>query len=112
MKQLEGKHQLPKWRGNFSIRGVADRQSMPMDLAVKEACFKGSLVDRVACVEHRLFQVKIMLLLINLFHHFVFPKSQTEKSVPLVISAQLQTSPPDSNVINHFQNSLIHHIIT
>lgn len=31
---------------------------MPMDLALKEACFKGSLLDRVASLEERLSQVK------------------------------------------------------
>jgi hypothetical protein len=40
---------------------------MPMDLAVKEACLKGSLMDRVACLEHRLFQVKCSSTTIQVF---------------------------------------------
>jgi hypothetical protein len=66
MKYLEGKRHLPKWRGNCSVGG-AGRQSMPMDLAVKEACLKGSLMDRVACLEHRLFQVKCSSTTIQVF---------------------------------------------
>ncbi|KAJ6933130.1 hypothetical protein NC651_008523 [Populus alba x Populus x berolinensis] len=60
MKYLEGKRHLPKWRGNCSVGG-AGRQSIPMDLAVKEACLKGSLMDRVACLEQRLFQLCLEL---------------------------------------------------
>ncbi|KAJ6703951.1 hypothetical protein OIU85_029842 [Salix viminalis] len=60
MKYLEGKQHLPKWRGNCSVGG-AGRQSMTMDLAVKEAYLKGSLMDRVACLEHRLFQLCLEL---------------------------------------------------
>ena len=66
MKYLEGKQHLPKWRGNCSVGG-AGRQSMTMDLAVKEAYLKGSLMDRVACLEHRLFQVKCGITTIQVF---------------------------------------------
>jgi hypothetical protein len=66
MKYLEGKRHLPKWRGKCSVGG-AGRQSMPMDLAVKEAYLKGSLMDRVACLEHRLFQVKCSSITIQVF---------------------------------------------
>ncbi|KAI4314471.1 hypothetical protein L6164_027377 [Bauhinia variegata] len=50
MKYLERKQ---KWGSNAS----AERQCLPLDLAVKDACFKGSLLDRVASLEHRLFQL-------------------------------------------------------
>ncbi|CAK7356147.1 unnamed protein product [Dovyalis caffra] len=60
MKYFEGKQHLPKWGGSCSV-GVAERQSVPTDLAVKEAYFKGSLMDRVACLEHRLFQLCLEL---------------------------------------------------
>ncbi|XP_038679481.1 uncharacterized protein LOC119980758 [Tripterygium wilfordii] len=62
MKHLEGKHNLPKRGGsnsssNSSAAGGAERQRMTLDSAVREAYFKGSLFDRVASLEHRLFQL-------------------------------------------------------
>ncbi|KAJ9152452.1 hypothetical protein P3X46_026017 [Hevea brasiliensis] len=52
LNYLEGRQSLPK----CSIRGT-ERQSVPLDLAVREAYFKGSLVERVAFLERRLFQL-------------------------------------------------------
>lgn len=61
MKYLERKHKFQRMGGNnssTSSSGLREiRQCMPMDLALKEASFKGSLLDRVASLEHRLSQV-------------------------------------------------------
>ncbi|KAJ4847811.1 hypothetical protein Tsubulata_011758 [Turnera subulata] len=57
MKYLEGKKSTPKWGSNLLSEGGALRQYMPLNLAVREAYFKGSLVDRVASLERRLFQL-------------------------------------------------------
>lgn len=57
MKYLERKQTFQRWVGKNSSTGV-ERHCMPMDLALKEACFKGSLLDRVASLEERLSQVK------------------------------------------------------
>ncbi|EEF42424.1 conserved hypothetical protein [Ricinus communis] len=58
MKYLEGKQNLSKCSSN--IRGI-ERQSVPLDLAVREAYFKGSLMDRVAFLERRLLQLGLEL---------------------------------------------------
>ncbi|XVF51979.1 hypothetical protein PTKIN_Ptkin04bG0227900 [Pterospermum kingtungense] len=52
MKYLEGKRSLQK--------GM-EKECMPLDLAMKEAYFKGSLLDRVTSLEHRLFQLCLEL---------------------------------------------------
>jgi hypothetical protein len=52
MKYLERKQSCSN-----SLGQALERQCVPMDLAAKEADFKGSLLDRVASLEHRLFQV-------------------------------------------------------
>ncbi|XP_022737773.1 uncharacterized protein LOC111290638 [Durio zibethinus] len=52
MKYLEGKRSLQK--------GM-EKERMPLDLAMREAYFKGSLLDRVTSLEHRLFQLCLEL---------------------------------------------------
>ncbi|XP_007039501.2 PREDICTED: uncharacterized protein LOC18606045 [Theobroma cacao] len=52
MKYLEGKRSLQK--------GM-EKECMPLDLAMREAYFKGSLLDRVTSLEHRLFQLCLEL---------------------------------------------------
>ncbi|XVF13619.1 hypothetical protein REPUB_Repub08aG0223100 [Reevesia pubescens] len=52
MKYLEGKRILHKGR---------EKECMPLDLAMREAYFKGSLLDRVTSLEHRLFQLCLEL---------------------------------------------------
>jgi hypothetical protein len=56
MKYLERKQSLAIWGSNGLAQGL-ERQCVPLDLAAKEAVFKGSLLDRVTSLEHRLFQV-------------------------------------------------------
>ncbi|XP_050264238.1 uncharacterized protein LOC126708489 [Quercus robur] len=56
MKYLERKQNLQTWDRNSLALGL-ERQCVPVDLAVKEADSKGSLLDRVAALEHRLFQL-------------------------------------------------------
>ncbi|XP_015896862.4 uncharacterized protein LOC107430533 [Ziziphus jujuba] len=56
MKYLERKQNFQKWCGRNSSAEV-ERNCMPMDLALKEACYKGSLLDRVASIEQRLSQL-------------------------------------------------------
>lgn len=36
----------------------ADKAKQPLDLSTKEDFFKGTLLDRVTSLEHRLFKVK------------------------------------------------------
>lgn len=52
MKYFEGKRSLQK--------GM-EKECMPLDLAMREAYFKGSLLDRVTSLEHRLFQVNKLI---------------------------------------------------
>ena len=59
MKYLERKQNLQTWDRNSLAQGQ-ERQCVPVDLAVKEADSKGSLLDRVAALEHRLFQVNLL----------------------------------------------------
>ena len=67
MKYLERRTKFEACEGknNMDVNGGAilmDRPNgcllLPMDLAMKEVESKGSLVDRVAALESRLFQVK------------------------------------------------------
>ncbi|KAL4324656.1 hypothetical protein GQ457_11G020990 [Hibiscus cannabinus] len=48
MKYLEGK---------ISLQKGMEKACLPLDLAMREAYFKGSLLDRVTSLEHRLFQL-------------------------------------------------------
>ncbi|KAK9927950.1 hypothetical protein M0R45_025109 [Rubus argutus] len=62
MKYLERKQTLAKLEGNNGSSSAGEvlkkkKQCMPMDLALKETYFKGSLMDRVAALENRLFQL-------------------------------------------------------
>ncbi|KAH0974312.1 hypothetical protein GBA52_016211 [Prunus armeniaca] len=57
MKYLERKQKLAKLGSNGSSGAKLKGQCLPMDLALKETYFKGSLLDRVAALEHRLFQL-------------------------------------------------------
>ena len=59
MKYLERKQNLQTWDRNSLAQGQ-ERQCVPVDLTVKEADSKGSLLDRVAALEHRLFQVNLL----------------------------------------------------
>lgn len=70
MKYLERKQRILTWRSNDSLlleqaAGLLQRECVPVDLAVKEAAFKGSLSDRVASLEQRLSQVFISMYQIN-----------------------------------------------
>ncbi|GAV87968.1 hypothetical protein CFOL_v3_31392 [Cephalotus follicularis] len=51
MKYLERKQEMARWGSR------EDCMPMPLDLALRDAYFKGSFLDRVASLEHRLFQV-------------------------------------------------------
>lgn len=69
MKYLEGK---------ISLQRGMEKARLPLDLAMREAYFKGSLLDRVTSLEHRVFQVKPMVFsrqnikqLIFAYHHLV-----------------------------------------
>ncbi|KAB1220792.1 hypothetical protein CJ030_MR3G027892 [Morella rubra] len=58
MKYLERKQSTPIWGSNsLGPAGVLQGQPLPMELAVKEAASKGSLLDRVSSLEHRLCQL-------------------------------------------------------
>ncbi|KAK5812978.1 hypothetical protein PVK06_028424 [Gossypium arboreum] len=48
MKYLEGK---------ISLQKGMEKARLPLDLAMREAYFKGSLLDRVTSLEHRVFQL-------------------------------------------------------
>ncbi|MBA0611344.1 hypothetical protein Godav_012039 [Gossypium davidsonii] len=48
MKHLEGK---------LSLQKGMEKARLPLDLAMREAYFKGSLLDRVTSLEHRVFQL-------------------------------------------------------
>ncbi|GLT34726.1 hypothetical protein SLA2020_092260 [Shorea laevis] len=52
MKYMEGKRSLQRGPG---------KEYVPVDLAMKEACFKGSVLDRVAAMERRLSQLCLEL---------------------------------------------------
>ncbi|KAK9187620.1 hypothetical protein WN944_019018 [Citrus x changshan-huyou] len=60
MKDLERKQNLAKWGCN-SNNSERQRQHLPLNLAAREAYFKGSLLDRVASLENRLFQLCLEL---------------------------------------------------
>ncbi|XP_034673341.1 uncharacterized protein LOC117904699 isoform X1 [Vitis riparia] len=53
MKYLEGKQNLMEEKG--------EKQCIPMDLAVREAQFKGSLLDRITWLEQRLHKLSMQL---------------------------------------------------
>ncbi|KAL6175999.1 hypothetical protein ACLB2K_052635 [Fragaria x ananassa] len=61
IKYLERKQNLAKLEsnnGSSSAGGeLKKKQCMPVDMALKETHFKGSLMDRVAALENRLFQL-------------------------------------------------------
>lgn len=50
--------------GSFSGRVLERSGCMPMELALKETQSKGSLIDRVASLENRLFQVKPIVFIL------------------------------------------------
>ncbi|XP_048624423.1 uncharacterized protein LOC106450379 isoform X1 [Brassica napus] len=58
IKNLERQQNLPKWKDESAstTRGLIDRSA-----AVREAYFKGSLLDRIAALETRLFQICLEL---------------------------------------------------
>ncbi|CAF1735046.1 unnamed protein product [Brassica napus] len=58
IKNLERQQNLPKWKDESAstTRGLIDRGA-----AVREAYFKGSLLDRIAALETRLFQICLEL---------------------------------------------------
>ncbi|CAI0470993.1 unnamed protein product [Linum tenue] len=59
MKYLEGKQNSQKGGGGGGGGEAAKQQTAAMlEVAMREAYFKGSLMDRVASLEHRLFQVE------------------------------------------------------
>ncbi|CAI0470992.1 unnamed protein product [Linum tenue] len=58
MKYLEGKQNSQKGGGGGGGGEAAKQQTAAMlEVAMREAYFKGSLMDRVASLEHRLFQL-------------------------------------------------------
>nr|AAM61509.1 unknown [Arabidopsis thaliana] len=58
IKNLERQQNLPKWKDESAptTRGLIDRGT-----AIREAYFKGSLLDRIAALETRLFQICLEL---------------------------------------------------
>ncbi|CAH2046162.1 unnamed protein product [Thlaspi arvense] len=59
IKNLEKQQNLPKWKdehASITTRGLIDRGT-----AIREAYFKGSLLDRIAALETRLFQICLEL---------------------------------------------------
>ncbi|KAL1223785.1 hypothetical protein V5N11_005838 [Cardamine amara subsp. amara] len=58
IKNLERQQNLSKWKDEnaYATRGLIDRGT-----AVREAYFKGSLLDRIAALETRLFQICLEL---------------------------------------------------
>ncbi|OAO91057.1 MSP2 [Arabidopsis thaliana] len=58
IKNLERQQNLPKWKDKSAptTRGLIDRGT-----AIREAYFKGSLLDRIAALETRLFQICLEL---------------------------------------------------
>ncbi|GLT81250.1 hypothetical protein SLA2020_526440 [Shorea laevis] len=56
MKYLEGKRSLQK-----GVRKEIVPEPVPVDLAMREAYFKGSVLDRVVALEHRLSQLCLEL---------------------------------------------------
>ncbi|CAA7014611.1 unnamed protein product [Microthlaspi erraticum] len=59
IKNLERQQNLPKWKddnASTTTRGLIDRGT-----AIREAYFKGSLLDRIAALETRLFQICLEL---------------------------------------------------
>jgi hypothetical protein len=70
MKYLERKQSLAVWSSSSLAQGL-ERQCVPLDLAAKEADFKGSLLDRVASLEHRLFQVYIYIFFLSNYYYTV-----------------------------------------
>ncbi|KAG5383511.1 hypothetical protein IGI04_034981, partial [Brassica rapa subsp. trilocularis] len=58
IKNLERQQNLPKWKDESAstTRGLIDRGTV-----VREAYFKGSLLDRIAALETRLFQICLEL---------------------------------------------------
>lgn len=85
MKDLERKQNLAKWGCN-SNNSERQRQHLPLNLAAREAYFKGSLLDRVASLENRLFQV-----IFNLIFFFNYRNNTTDILwiVKLLISGQI-----------------------
>ncbi|CAK9309491.1 unnamed protein product [Citrullus colocynthis] len=56
MKDLEKKHRLERFGGSNLEEGM-ERRCISLDVALKDTYFKGSLLDRVAALENRLFQL-------------------------------------------------------
>ncbi|KFK31428.1 hypothetical protein AALP_AA6G110700 [Arabis alpina] len=57
IKNLEKQQDFPKWKDETATtRGLIDRGT-----AIREAYFKGSLLDRIAALETRLFQICLEL---------------------------------------------------
>ncbi|KAK3183033.1 hypothetical protein Dsin_030319 [Dipteronia sinensis] len=55
MKNLESKQNLAKLCSNSNVMGVESHDQVPLNLAIREAYFKGTLLERVASLEHRLY---------------------------------------------------------
>lgn len=64
MKYLEGKQNLMEEKG--------EKQCIPMDLAVREAQFKGSLLDRITWLEQRLHKVIHASIFLQFFVFNIF----------------------------------------
>ncbi|KAL5791432.1 hypothetical protein ACOSP7_000026 [Xanthoceras sorbifolium] len=60
MKNLESKQKLAKWGSSSTVMGL-ESDEVPMNLAIREAYFKGTLLERVASLERRLFQLCLSL---------------------------------------------------
>ncbi|XP_050234454.1 uncharacterized protein LOC126682745 [Mercurialis annua] len=98
MKSLEGKQNLLKWNSS------TQRQSVPVDVAVREAYFKGSLIDRVAFLERRLFQ-----LCMEMESSSTSGASSSQTS-GYASSSQASKTEPSSSFANqlHTQDLLLH----
>ncbi|KAK2662500.1 hypothetical protein Ddye_001074 [Dipteronia dyeriana] len=61
MKNLESKQNLAKLCSNNNVMGVESHHQVPLNLAIREAFFKGTLLERVASLEHQLLQLCLAL---------------------------------------------------
>uniref|UniRef100_A0A2C9UHC8 Uncharacterized protein n=1 Tax=Manihot esculenta TaxID=3983 RepID=A0A2C9UHC8_MANES len=99
LKYLEGKQRLPK----CSMRGTERQPAVPLDLAVREAYFKGSLMERVAFLERRLFQVNIHIVWLEVESSSTCQtsgyasSSQGSKTEPNSFSLPISTNPHQPN---------------
>uniref|UniRef100_A0A5B7C0I3 Uncharacterized protein n=1 Tax=Davidia involucrata TaxID=16924 RepID=A0A5B7C0I3_DAVIN len=79
MKYIEGKQNISRWSSHNSV-GRMERQCIPLDLALREAHSKGSLLDRVASLEDRLVQVCLEIEASHISHSTVQTSREASSS--------------------------------